>query len=66
MKLENPFPEYGYFGAEYFCDREQETQTLIEALRNGGNITLIAPRRIGKTSLVKKVMRKYLQNLLIE
>ena len=22
MKLENPFPEYGYLGPEYFCDRE--------------------------------------------
>ena len=52
MKLENPFPEYGYFGAEYFCDREQETQTLIEALRNGSNVTLMAPRRIGKTGLI--------------
>ena len=52
MKLENPFPEYGYFGAEYFCDREHETQTLIEALRNGSNVTLMAPRRIGKTGLI--------------
>lgn len=24
MKLQNPFPEYGYFGSEYFCDREKE------------------------------------------
>ena len=30
MKLENPFPEYGYFGPEYFCDREQETEELIK------------------------------------
>ena len=52
MKLENPFPEYGYFGAEYFCDREQETKTLTEALRNGSNVTLMAPRRIGKTGLI--------------
>ncbi len=28
MKLENPFPEYGYFGPEYFCDREHETEEL--------------------------------------
>ena len=52
MKLQNPFPEYGYFGPEYFCDREQETEELIEALLNGSNVTLIAPRRIGKTGLI--------------
>jgi len=52
MKLENPFPEYGYFGSEYFCDREQETEELIDALVNGSNVTLMAPRRIGKTGLI--------------
>ena len=52
MKLDNPFPEYGYFGPEYFCDREQETEELAEALLNGSNVTLMAPRRIGKTGLI--------------
>ena len=52
IKLDNPFPEYGYFGSEYFCDREQETEELIEALTNGSNVTLMAPRRIGKTGLI--------------
>ena len=52
VKLDNPFPEYGYFGSEYFCDREQETEQLIEALMNGSNVTLMAPRRIGKTGLI--------------
>lgn len=52
MKLQNPFPEYGYFGPAYFCDREEETEELIEALLNGSNVTLIAPRRIGKTGLI--------------
>jgi AAA+ ATPase superfamily predicted ATPase len=58
MKLENPFPEYGYFGSEYFCDREQETQRMIEALQNGSNVTLIAPRRIGKTGLIHHVFER--------
>ena len=52
MKLHNPFPEYGYFGSEYFCDREQETGELMNALLNGSNVTLMAPRRIGKTGLI--------------
>ena len=51
-KLDNPFIEYGYFGSEYFCDREQETERLLSALANGSNVTLIAPRRIGKTGLI--------------
>ena len=32
IKLDNPFPEYGYFGPEYFCDREKETEKLAEFL----------------------------------
>lgn len=51
----NPFPIFGYFGADYFCDREKEKQELIQALRNGRNITLFAPRRIGKTGLIHHV-----------
>lgn len=58
MKLENPFPEYGYFGAAYFCDREKETETLINALQNGSNVTLMAPRRIGKTGLIHHVFER--------
>lgn len=52
MKLQNPFPEYGYFGADYFCDRVEETNQMMEALQYGSNVTLMAPRRIGKTGLI--------------
>lgn len=52
MKLSNPFIVYGYVAPEYFCDREEETERLISALRNGRNITLMSPRRMGKTGLV--------------
>jgi AAA+ ATPase superfamily predicted ATPase len=58
MKLENPFPEYGYFGQEYFCDREQETEELINALVNGSNVTLMAPRRVGKTGLINHAFER--------
>ncbi len=51
----NPFPLYGYFGPEYICDRENEKDAIVSALRNGRNITLYAPRRIGKTALIHHV-----------
>ena len=51
-KLKNPFTLYGYAGAEYFCDREEETAHLISSLRNGRNVTLMSPRRMGKTGLI--------------
>lgn len=52
-KLANPFIYQGYESPEYFCDRKAETATLLSHLRNGRNVTLISPRRIGKTGLIK-------------
>lgn len=54
----NPFLIAGYFTPEYFCDREQETKKMITALHNERNVTLIAPRRMGKTGLIKQVFYK--------
>lgn len=54
-ELNNPFVVYGYKGATYFCDRELETEKIIKGLSNERNITLIAPRRIGKTGLIHHV-----------
>ena len=51
-QLDNPFVYQGYEGPEYFCDREQETKNMISALNNGRNLTLISPRKIGKTGLI--------------
>ena len=38
-----------------FTDRTQETKRIRSNFENGVNTILISPRRIGKTSLVKKV-----------
>lgn len=51
----NPFLDHGYISPEYFCDRKTETEKLISALHNGRNVTLMSPRRIGKTGLIKNV-----------
>ena len=50
--MENPFTLVPYASKELFCDRENETKTLIEYLLNGSNVTLISPRRYGKTGLI--------------
>ena len=51
-ELSNPFLVYGYDSPRYFCDREAETHELLEAIQNGRNVSLISPRRMGKTGLI--------------
>ena len=51
----NPFILRGYVSDEYFCDREKETADLTNEIKNGNNITLIAPRRIGKKELMQHI-----------
>lgn len=51
--IANPFLYQGYVSPEYFCDREEETRKMMSHLHNGRNVTLISPRRIGKTGLIK-------------
>lgn len=53
MKPNNPFLIAGYHSPEFFCDRETETAAILNALHNGRNVTLIAPRRMGKTGLIR-------------
>lgn len=60
-ELNNPFVVYGYKGKDYFCDREIETAKIIKGLNNERNITLIAPRRIGKTGLIHHVFSQIRQ-----
>ncbi len=50
--MDNPFVTKGYAGAEYFCDRVNETKQLVELTSNGNNMALISPRRVGKTDLI--------------
>lgn len=56
--ITNPFSITSYIGKEYFCDREIETAQLNEALLNRRNITLISPRKMGKTGLIKHVFQQ--------
>lgn len=56
MAERNPFIINGYFGPELFCDRKEETQTLITNARNGVNTTLVSIRRMGKSGLIWHTM----------
>ncbi len=58
IKDKNPFFVYGYGGPKFFCDRKDETDQLISALKNGRNITLLSPRRMGKTGLILHAFNK--------
>ncbi len=58
MKPNNPFLITGYHSPEYFCDRESETSIILDALHNGRNLTLVAPRRMGKTGLIRHAFHK--------
>lgn len=49
----NPFILESYVSDELFCDREEETKLLRTHMENGRNVTLIAPRRVGKTCLIE-------------
>ena len=55
ISIKNPFVNQGYVSPEYFCDRQSETAAMLNHFENGRNITLISPRRIGKTGLIKNL-----------
>jgi len=54
----NPFIISGYHSPAYFCDRKKETDKIMSALKNDRNITLISPRRMGKTGLIHHVFHQ--------
>jgi len=58
IKPANPFIIGRYESAEYFCDREEETATLIKHIVNGRHVSLISPRRLGKTVLIEHLFSK--------
>ena len=51
----NPFLLKGYLDKDHFCDRDEETEKIITAVRNRQDLTIHAYRRIGKSALLKHV-----------
>src|SRR4029079_14471254 len=56
----NPF-HYGDLALdEAFTDRRSEIDALTSDMQNGQNVAIIAPRRFGKSSLVKRAAQELL------
>lgn len=59
----NPFVISEKIIPKYFCDRKEESATLINLLQNGNNVVLLSRRRIGKTGLIQYCFdRKQIKN----
>ncbi|MBR1782861.1 MAG: ATP-binding protein [Bacteroidales bacterium] len=56
--MDNPFILEPYRSKELFCDREDETARLLDCMTNGRNVTLISPRRLGKTGLIYRAFEE--------
>ena len=56
-RTRNPFSYGGLVSDEAFTDREQELAQLKADVRNTQDVAVIAPRRYGKSSLVRAALR---------
>lgn len=48
----------GYYGKEYFCDRQNEIDLVSKNVKNGINTTLISIRRMGKSALIYRIFEE--------
>jgi len=54
----NPFKFGSIVSGKFFYNREEELLRIKKTLAGGNNITLYAPRRYGKSSLIKKALKE--------
>jgi hypothetical protein len=54
----NPFKFGTIVDGPYFTDREEEIVRIASHLNSENHLTLISPRRFGKTSLIRKVINE--------
>lgn len=55
LKPLNPFYTTIVIPQKYFCGRQKETKDIIDLIERGNNIVLTAPRRTGKSTLLKHI-----------
>ncbi len=56
--MKNPFVYGKEVSGENFCNRKNEIKELSRDIENSQNVMVFSPRRFGKTSLIKEVLRK--------
>jgi hypothetical protein len=54
----NPFRYSGPVGSDDLIGRDAETEQLQRTAEEGNNSRLVAPRRYGKTSLLRRLPRR--------
>lgn len=60
--MKNPFVYGEVVGEENFCNRKDGINELISDINNGQNVIVFSPRRYGKTSLIKEVLKRVKEN----
>ncbi len=51
----NPFITSGFVSAEFFCNRDNELLALKKYIYSKNNVTLVSPRRLGKSGLILRL-----------
>ncbi len=59
QRMENPFRYGSVVTGQDFVDRDKELELLAKELRSGQRILLFSNRRMGKSSLLKELARRY-------
>ncbi len=54
----NPFVLGKDIPEELFCDRDEETRTLVKQVNNGRNVAVISHRRLGKSGLMHHLFKQ--------
>ena len=54
--MRNPFQYGGVVSGESFCNRTKEAADLRRSVENGEKLFVYSERRMGKTSLIRKVL----------
>lgn len=56
--MQNPFIYGQEVSGEIFCNRTKEIKEILSDIKSGQNVIIYSPRRYGKTSLIKEVLKK--------
>lgn len=56
--MKNPFQYGGIVGEDAFCNRKKEIAELLQSIQNCEKVFVYSERRIGKTSLIKIILKR--------